>query len=325
MNLPETQDGGLVAYYDFKRAPITFDFVHYIIAAHSYAMANGFPNFDLVLLADAWRNFSTREKTYSLVERRWRLWNLIVEIAKVVPSIRNLSILSTPLNTFAAQSYPHQYHPTLNKKIPYDIPTVTKFHQVGVDVQVLTPSAYATAAVERLVPRDGRKVVSLTLRKSVYDEIRNSKIEECYKFAKELMSRGHEVIVIPDQDDALGDQTINQYDWRVMDVSAMSIDLRLALYHRSDMNYVTNGGLIGIFLYSKVPFSWYSVTVEDSHVASEKFYLKLGLEPGGKYPWLTDNQEMRWEPDTYENLMESLERLKFEETPIKLPPSEILA
>lgn len=324
MNLPQTQDGGLVAYYDFKRAPITFDFVHYIVAAHSHAMLNGFANFDLVLLADAWRNFTNREKTYSMVERRWRLWNLIIEIAKVVPSIRNLSILSTPLTSVAALSYPHQYHPTLNKKMPYDVPTVNKFHKAGVDVQVLTPSAYAMAAVERLVPWNGKKVVSLTLRKSVYDEMRNSKVEECYKFAKELMARGHEVVVIPDQDDALGDRTINEYDWNVLDVTAMSIDLRLAVYHRCDMNYVTNGGLIGIFLYSKVPFSWYSVTVEDSHVATEKFYRSLGLEPGGKYPWLKDDQEMRWEPDTFENLMGSLERFKFEETPAKLPPSKIM-
>ena len=88
------------------------------------------------------------------------------------------------------------------------------------------------------------------------------------------------------------------------------MDLRLALYNQAAMNYVTNGGAIGLFIYSKAPFMWYSVMVEGSAVASPEFYRKQGVEVGGKFPWLGENQEMVWEPDTLENLKKSLSKIQ---------------
>jgi hypothetical protein len=306
-------DGTIVAYYDLRTAPITFDFTHYIAAAAAYAQARGKPYFDLVLVADAFRNVTPREKSYTLVERQWRLWNLILEVVKVVPFIQNVAITRRPLKTKAAETYPPQYDPVSNPKIPYSVPMVRQFHDMGINVKVFRPSIYAQKAAERLVPRTGKKLFCITLRKAGFDAARDSRLNDWYQFYKLLESRGYDVVIIPDQDDALSDRSIHEYDWRVLDVAAMSIDLRLALYHRADMNYVTNGGMIGIFLYSKVPYFWFSVAVEGSHIASEEFYRGQGVERGGKYAWLAANQEMVWEPDTLENLTRSLDRIKFKE------------
>ena len=301
----------IVAYYDLRTAPITFDFTHYIAAAGAYAQAKGKPYFDLVLVADAFRNVTPREQSYTMVERQWRLWNLILEVVKVVPQIQNVSITRRPIKTKAPETYPPQYDPITNPAIPYSVPVVRQFHDRGIDVKLFRPSKYAQRAAERMVPRTGKKLFCITLRKAGFDAVRDSHLDDWYKFYKLLESRGHEVIIIPDQDDALSDRTIQGYDWRVLDVASMSIDLRLALYHRADMNYVTNGGMIGIFLYSHVPYFWFSVAVEGSHVASEAFYRGQGIERGGKYAWLAGNQAMMWEPDTFVNLSGSLDRIIF--------------
>jgi hypothetical protein len=310
-----TDLGPLTVYYDFKTAPITFDFVHFIAAASAYARLAHQSKFDLVLVADAFRNISPREKSYTLVERQWRVWNLTMEVVKIVPMIENVSIVRRSLTSFATLRYPPTYQPQRDTIIPYGIPVVKNFHDHGADVRVFRPSAYALAAAERLCPRNGRRLFTVTLRKAGFEAIRDSRLDDWYRFVKLLESQGHDVIVVPDQDDALGGRAINQYDWRVIDVASMSIDLRLALYTRADMNYVTNGGIIGIFLYSRVPFFWYAVAVEGSQVASDDFYRKQGIRRGGKYAWLGDGQEMVWEPDTYDNLVMSLDRIQFGDLP----------
>jgi hypothetical protein len=210
----------------------------------------------------------------------------------------------------AANSYPKGYHPTYNPQIPYDIPLVRKAHDAGIDVRLFAPSDYAMTAASRLTADSSGKFVTITLRKADYEAIRDSRVEEWYEFSLLVRERGYEPIIIPDQDDALGSESINKFDWRVLNVAAMSVDLRLALYNQAAMNYVTNGGAIGLFIYSKAPFMWYSVMVEGSAVASPEFYRKQGVEVGGKFPWLGENQEMVWEPDTLENLKKSLSKIQ---------------
>lgn len=296
----------VTAYYDLKNAPITFDFCQFIVAAAAYARSRGQYFFDLVIVADGFRNITAREQQYTLSERRWRLWNLTIELTKIVPQVRDVSVLRTPLTSCAADSYPKGYNPKFNNHIPYDIPTVRKAHDSGIEVRVFKPSEYALAAAAKLTRKSGGKYVTITLRKAEFDAVRDSRVEEWYEFSHLIKKHGYEVIVIPDQDDALGDETINEFDWRVLNVAAMSVDLRLALYTQATMNYVTNGGAIGLFLYSNAPFMWYSIMIEESKVATAGFYRNQGIEVGEKFPWLGDNQRMIWKPDTLENLKDSL-------------------
>lgn len=308
-NLPASDDA-VVAYYDLKRAPITFDFCHFIVSAAAYAAALHRPGFDLVLIADGFRNVTLRERSYSLMERQWRLWNLIIELTKIVPQIQNLSIARRGVSTRSLNAYPPDFHPLGSSRIPYGTDTVRKFHGMGVDVRIFQPSQYALLAADRLIGNAGGKAVTITLRKASFDPARDSRIEEWHEFAKILTARGYQPIIIPDQDDALGERSINRFHWQVIDVAAMSVDLRLAIYSRAAMNYVTSGGMVGLFMYTKVPFMWYSVLVDDSHVGTLDYYRSQGLEHGQKFPWLGDNQSMVWEPDTLANLEASLERIE---------------
>ncbi len=296
----------IVAYYDLKHAPITFDFCHFLAAAAANAQSQGQKTFDLVILADRFRNATVRESNYTHVERHWRLWNLHVELAKIVPQIENLTVARTLPQSIAKLTYPPHYHPIKNPEVPYDVRTVTQMHKAGMDVQIFRPSEAAVLAADRLLAKIGPKYVTITLRKAAYDASRNSRLSEWYEFSRVLNSRGFATVIIPDQDDALSDRTINQFDWTVIDVAAMSVDLRLALYTKAATNYVTNNGMVGLFMYSKVPFIWFSVLVDGSQVASRAYYERQGLSFGGKYSWLADNQRMIWEPDTLAHLVASL-------------------
>src|SRR5215471_16799572 len=94
----------LVAYYDFKQAPITFDFTNFIVSASALATMQNRLKFDLVLKADDWRNVTPRENAYSMADRQWRLWNLICQIVQVVPNVGNFSITQRPLEQMSTTS-----------------------------------------------------------------------------------------------------------------------------------------------------------------------------------------------------------------------------
>lgn len=300
----------MTAYYDLAYAPLTFDFCHYLVAAVSYARMLNRPSIDLVVIADAYRQWSEREKSYSTADRRWRMWNLIVEIAKVAPQIQNVSILRRPPDPYAANAYPPTYRPPNQHEIPYNVRTVRNFFEEGLDVRIFRPSAYALRAVDRMMPRDAGKIVTLTMRKAGHDAHRDSRMDVWHRFAQVLKSRGYFPVIVPDQDDVLSDRTISQLDWFVVEAAAMSADLRLALYHRSSMNYVTNNGIIGLLMYSTAPIAWFSVIVEGSPVADIEYYRRQGLEIGEKHPWFDDNQHMFWERETLENLTQSISLIR---------------
>ena len=302
----QTDDDALVAYYDLKTAPITFDFTHFLVSASAYALAHGYKYFDVAVVADAFRNLTPREQAYSIEEREWRLWNLIIETIKIMPTVCNVSLIRRAMVTPHAHTYPPNYHPENNNVTPYGIPVVNSIYDQGFDVQIFEPSAYALSAAKRMCDYGNKRIVTFTLRRAGYESIRDSRLAEWAKFSTVLTEMGYHVVVIPDQDDMLSDRTIFDYQWHVADVASMSLDLRLAIYNLADMNYVTNGGMVGLFMYSKVPFFWYSVMVEGSHVASPEYYRHQGLEVGEKFRWLGDDQQMVWKPDDLANLMESL-------------------
>ena len=298
----------LVAYYDFKQAPITFDFTNFIASVSALATMQNRLRFDLVLKADDWRKATPRELAYTDADRQWRLWNLIVQIVQVVPNIGNFSITRRPLEEISTTSFPSLYHPYFRPEIPYIYSLPYDAHKAGANVRVFRPSENALKIVDRLFP-DQSNLVTLTMRKAGHDPSRDSKLDEWLKFYHELKARGFRPVIVPDQDDTLAARTIVGLDWEVFEAASMSVDLRLALYTRSRMNYVTNNGIIGLLIFSEAPFCWYSVVVEGTYVASPKYYESMGVAFGSKFPWLAGNQHMFWKPDTLENLRESLSLL----------------
>jgi len=302
----DSRDENIVAYYDLKKAPITFDFCQFIAAASAFARRSG-RLMDLVILADAYRQRSTREHTYSLVERRWRIWNLLSDIAEIVPNIERFEIIHRPISDIAIESYPRGYNPIYNPNIPYQFSHANKLHALGADVQVFRPTEYAVQAAKCLLPDTTDPIVSFTLRRAAFESTRDSDLEQWYAFYQALRSKGFQPIIIPDQDDVLGDRSIHKWDWPVIDAAAMSVNLRLGIYSVTASNYVTNSGLSCVFIYSKAPFIWTKVVVENSRVATESYFERVGkLKWGEKYPWLQDNQHMVWEPDTLETLLDTI-------------------
>jgi hypothetical protein len=294
--------GKITAYYDLKSAPITFDFVYFLASAVCFSKAQGLNYLDLVVVADAWRVLTPREKAYSDIERTWRLWNLIAQVAQICPHVRNFAIQRSPLLLVNPDCYPRNYNPRSGYVTPYAVRDVVEFFKSGVDVKCFSASKRAKAFAAQIVNADSR-VVTLSPRTAGFDAVRDSNLEFWFQAYSELRHQGFNVIVIPDQDDVLSFRRYSQFDWHVLPEASMNLDIKLAIYEKAVANVVASGGNVGPLLFSNVSFAIVRTLNEASHVSTAKFHESQGFPPGSQYPWFSEKQCFTWGGDSAEEIV----------------------
>jgi len=298
--------GKICAYYDLKSSPITFDFVHFLAAAVGYSKSIKLNSIDLVVVCDAWRTLTPREKSYDASVRNWRLWNLLVQVVQICPAVRNFSIQRSPLSSINADCFPQNYNPRSNYLVPYSPKYVEKFYSVGVDVRCFAASKRSRDFASGIFKGDAVPI-TLSPRTAGYDGVRNSVLDNWYEAYKVLISMGHEVLVIPDQDDVLGGGCYRRYPWRTLPEAAMSLDIKLGIYELSLANVVSSGGNIGPLIYSGARFGIVKTLNEESHVSTAAFHESQGFPPGSQYPWFGEGQRIMWGDDSTGELLACVE------------------
>jgi hypothetical protein len=306
MTLPTLKaNSNLMAYYDFKSSPITNDFVFFLAAATAYAELSGYNMFDLTLVADGWRKLSPREKSYGIDERKWRLWNLIMPVITVNPSIGNTIVTKSPLNETCSNSFPPDYHPRLKYYSPYTVPIIKRLHEKGAKLVCYHSSAHASKYVKNKINKLG-DLVTLTPRVASFDGRRNSALEEWFEVYKELVSLGFYVLVIPDQDDFLSNKLVMSFNWNVAVEACFNLDIKLAFYEAAVQNVISAGGNAAVLHFSSAPCLILNLLHEGHYVADNNYWRKVGIPEGTKPSWFRSNQNYVWEGDTKNNILNAL-------------------
>lgn len=294
-----------IAIYDLKCAPITFDFVNFLAMAHMRAHARGDGFFDVVIRADSYRNSTPREKSYSLREREWRLRNLILELCKVTVACRNLSVIRHADWMPQDHNLFPEYDLINRVGVPYlPIQSLKVFSTTGVRPVVFAPSDSARAAVANLVD-DEAPLVTFTLRRAAFDTARNTDLRGWQAAADMLQARGFSLLVLPDQDDCLGDRALFSQKWSIFEPAAFSLDLRLAVMERAVLNLVSAGGMAVPAWYSDIPYVIFNLLHENHYVAGRDYFRKFaGIEVGNNLLWARPNQILEWETSDPMRLIE---------------------
>ena len=83
----------LTGYYDFRVAPLTFDFAIYlgILCGTSHEMRAS--SIALNLIVPWFRNSNFIEKDYMEGYREWKLLNVIMKMVSLVPAITDVAIV----------------------------------------------------------------------------------------------------------------------------------------------------------------------------------------------------------------------------------------
>jgi len=274
----------MIAVYDLKHAPVTFDFLSFLAVADCTRQLMGHDGIDLYIVAGEYRQWSARDMETSDAEKEWRIYGILLESTKLLPSIQSVHITRERPSVY---DFPAQYHDT--GEVPYLPKDVVPLYEQGADPLCFKAPAFA----EEITPPCD---VTLTLRTSRHFPERNVDLDEWYKFHQHLKSQGKTVLVIPDQEDPGEWQ---KYDWKAYLPAAYDIRLRFALYEQAEMNYCSaNGPCAGLF-YSNAPYSLFDST---RGVFSPENYVFAYGQYGGQHPWALPNQCLKWADSSFTTL-----------------------
>lgn len=262
-------------FYDLKRSPPTHDFVNFLVRAEFARVEAGADSLQIRFVRGS-RNQSPRDIAYSDERRSWRVDNLLMPLAKLLPSVND-----------ASYGEGQQTLSYLNFKEPQK--------------PVLKAPGIARSIVERAL-RSLKNPVSITLRQSDFETVRNSRATEWEKVGQWLKKNGFTPVIVPDAEaDMLGKHpALPFYTYRP---ASHNVAMRLALYEHCVCNLMTTGGPMLVALFSESPLMAFKLIVPGLQCTTERHMRRSGMAP--EHDWGAFKR-LYWDDDVSEVIIGKL-------------------
>ncbi len=299
----------LLAFYDLKVAPATFDFLWFLAGADLRRRVVGADNVHVVIVPGPHKGVRRETDDYESViasdARRLRVFNIIVPAVALLPSASGLTLAGTRaeaarIRDMATHVYPQEYEPSLPT---YGLPSDALEHSRGGETEIAVLRAQQTAldAIDRwLAPRlNCRRLVVVTVRLYEYMEARNSSVAEWAAFVRGLNRDEWLPVIVPDTNQTLDLPHSDLEGIEVFGEAAWNLPLRMALYQRAYLNLGVNGGPMGLcWLNSETRYITFRMLTPSVPQTTPEHMRSLGSEPGQSLPFATSFQRWLWdEPD----------------------------
>ena len=321
----------LIAVYDLNAGPLTYDSVQFLALAERFRQASGKPHLQLIIVPgehEGFRNFSQRDQFLSTVSKEWRLRQLVMRAAHLVPTLTGITRLRSRKS---AAAFLHQADPALvfppgfdgsTPICPYHLAFVMQFAAQGADIRSLAAPPVTSALVRRLLRElaGTRPVVTITLRDSEFQPARNSRLDQWRRLAQSCEARGLFPLFVPDTEALLAGRAAELGGFASLPLAALSLPVRAALYQESWHNMLANSGPYTLCLYNaQARFSMFKLIVPGVHTASAAYHVSQGLTPGTQLPFAGPLQRLVWEDDSAEALERELDAVLAMNPPAERP------
>ena len=190
--------------------------------------------------------------------------------------------------------------------------------EAGEEVQVFTAHPQVKEAVERRL-RDivlGRRLVTITLRETRYQQPRNSNLTAWASLARSLSAEGYAVVVLRDHE-RVSESLPGDWGTAVaLPEAVWNLHWRLALYELAWLNLGVNNG--PAFLAILDPHTRFLIfkMLGDTPETSPQHCRRLGFAPGERLRFMKSHQRLVWEIDEagvlHERVFETLSDLSAE-------------
>jgi hypothetical protein len=292
----------LNVYYDTRLAPLTFDFGSYLVVADAERQRLQLDTLSIHIFRPSFRNKTVRENEYSNSVKDWRFKHIILGLANLIPSTASVRWTATSHDEIRFPNFPLSYPPRSQAEasscIPYLSNSLLKYKGSAINLLPFKARVHAVEIVKGLLGNIDGPIVTITLRTSNQQIERNSDIRAWNIVYKDLVSRGYNVLVIPDFEDATSTKKFLEYNWKVFLPAVYDLDLRLAIYSLANMNMgVLNGILVPLF-HSTYPYLLFKPNVESVHQTKVAWLRDVfGIEKGESFWWSKEKQQLSWELD----------------------------
>lgn len=297
----------LIAVYDTRRAPPTFDF--FVFLGNAWRYFEGRP-FTVVFRPNGKTTDGFKDITFPQEERQWRLWNLLLPMCAMFDaSPRILSHREEPFpRTDQAGTYPIDYHGKGGQTAHHTADHYFMWKMRGGRSYPPKTLPQAKEYVGRwLKHRGAESPVVITLRTLPHDWGRNCDLREWDNIAREV-SKVHPVVIVPDQTDAVigaGWNTPNNV--HLFPLASMNVLLRYALYGAARTNLGVPCGPLMMCATTELPYIMFKVGKGQDTVSKPEYLRETGVEPGGdRYPWAVDGQVLDWGDDSCGHVLQTL-------------------
>lgn len=270
----------LTAVYDLQVCPPTYDFISFLGEAEIRRQAIGAEKMDIIIQPGPLDGFRDDALPDSNDTRIGMLYRVVMGSCRLVPSIRNVEVLSERRKVVAGDVFPEGYD------------WRTPCHHYGswffrTSFPVLHSTASARKYVAAIVDHP---YVTITLRQSSHWPERNSNLEQ-WKIVAERIHRGlgYNVVWVPDAENPLIPGIYTHV------YAAYDTDMRLALYEGATLNLGVNNGPMCMLFYARARYAIWKMHTPGIPWCEPEYLTKCGMTEGihhdgrGTIVWGTDD------------------------------------
>ena len=294
----------VVALYDLAKSPPTFDFTYAVVQSEIERQRRGDASLAFHILTN---ERSGQTDFYSAGEFGWRVRHIIVPLTQLLPVPAEVHVTRARPTGPDVFSRPYGLH---------WLSDVAILSQAGADVQVLRARNDIKASLfeELEAFTRGRRLITITLRETVYASTRNSNVRAWSALARILPRDTYAIVVLRDHERVSEPLRGDWGEVLTLPKAVWFLHQRIALYEIAWLNLAVNNGPLGILaLDRKIRFQLFKLD-GGTWETSPQHFRRLGIEPGMNFPFLQPYQQMIWEDDTFLNLrahvFAALERLE---------------
>jgi hypothetical protein len=312
----------LFAFYDLQVAPVTFDFLWFLAASELNRRQSGLGSIHVVIVPGAYDGVQRERDDYEIVvdrlARQARIHNILIPACRLLPSCAGVTLAGTRsegafLRSIVARHIlPTDYEPVL-PVFPGPRACLQAARNGDPDIACLRAPEEELRQVRgwaRAKKADGRRMVTITLRRYSYMPARNSNLPAWVAFARSLDSTRYWPVFVPDTNDTIEGLPTELRELTVFVEAAWNIGLRMALYEHAFLNLGVNNGPMGLaWLNARVRYATLKIETADVPQSSIEFIRSFGFEPGKSLPFASPLQKWVWEDDTEEVIMRTFQRL----------------
>ena len=316
----------LYAFYDFAISPVTFDLIHFLVLAESERKRANCDLLHIVFVPGPNDGFSPTDlniyrkkgqEDCDIDLMRWRLRNIMLPLCWLIPSCQQITVCAsleeaqTMQASAARYIFPRRYSVRFPKE-GYSLFELSREESQGNISGCIQATSQGRRFVNEWIGRRNianRKIITVTLRWSPYQEERNSNMKAWSEFIQNLDPAIYYPVIIKDTWTAFKPLPSELDSLYVFEEACWNLELRVALYELSYLNLsVTCGPVVFCIFNSRVRYLIFKMMVP-SDTDRARFYRSEGLEPGSQHDHATSFQRLVWKDDTYPVIQKEFEKM----------------
>lgn len=291
----------MTVYYDLGDGPVTFDAAHFLAYADYRRRLTGDETMRVIFVpaeGDGFRHISVRDKQFDYERKYSRLWNVLVPLARLVPSVAGIEVLAnrSDMQRVIAETPTDRLFPPQGVRCPYFFGYIARLAAKGAD-----PRCFKA----RSAPPAG-DYATITLRRSDFQPDRNSDLTVFGEVADYLQSLGLKVWCVPDTEFPDDHGRLDPH-WR----AAFDLDARMALYEGAKINVMSSTGPTALPTYglTNPKYVMGPIMLGKHYTTSEAYYIQHDMPLDRDFTFAAPGQRLLWRDGSTETFIATIKEI----------------